>query len=75
MSGGRGSAAGLAASLFAFVALGAAAALFLWRGLNEILEGRSPPASVWLVVLVAAVVLVLLAVRLARTLRGLEGDA
>ena len=65
---------GLAASLALFVVVGAAAAMFLWRGLNEILEGRSPPASVWIVVLAATAVLVVLAVRLARTLRGMERD-
>lgn len=75
MSREGGSPLGLAASFSVFVAVGAAAALFLWRGLNEILEGRSPPASVWIVVALAAAVLILLAVRLARTLRGMEHDA
>jgi len=75
VSGGTGSVAALVATLSGFVVVGAAAAFFLWRGLNEILEGRSPPASVWLVVAVAAAVLVALAVRLARTLRRLERDA
>lgn len=68
------SAASLAASLILFIVVGAAAALFLWHGLNEILEGRSPPASVWWVVLAAAAVLMFLSVRLARRLGIVERD-
>ncbi len=66
------SASTLAISLSLFVVLGAAAALFLWWGLNQILEGRNPPASVWAVSAGALVVLVLLAVGLARLLRRVE---
>jgi len=74
-SGGRArgtSATALALSLSLFVLLGAAAALFLWRGLNDILEGRSPPALVWIGVGIALVVLVLLARSLAGKLRRME---
>ncbi len=66
------SASGLALSLALFVVVGAAAALFLWRGLNEILEGRQPPAYVWAVAGGALLVLLLLATGLARRLRRLD---
>lgn len=71
-SGGHASASGLALSLALFVVIGAAAALFLWWALNEILEGRHPPAYVWGIAGGALVVLLLLATGLARRLRRLD---
>ena len=71
-SGGDASASGLALSLALFVLVGAAAALFLWHALNEILEGRHPPAYVWAVAGGALVALLLLATGLARKLRRLD---